>query len=1027
MAALLASATYTFRRTVLAAASGEDHTILQRIDKLIVDANNAYHARRYRDAISLYQQAEALVVAHLLPSGSRNPWASEILVRSAELVDTLIDVSAETLNGHQVAAPQSIPRPRAAISNDVVKQLDKNVRLSGLDATVLDSTESRAAAADWRLSRDYAAQGNTKAAEAFRASALKHDERTVSLLDKAFPANRGLVAASISDVLPFSLTAERSFTGQIAGVAVEMSWNAAENAKAVLQQSYKDRASSVSLDMVAKHTISDIAAELAHLFGYTIPLGLAEAYRAIGDFATAEGYYLQVAGYQYLNQPTEAPYVWQGLAGLYLDWGNALFRAGEVADAQARFVHVVNPDDTEPGGALYSAPPLAAATQQARTVLTGLSRYLADPTQACIDDGVHADIAEVILDVRAQLTKIVAGLDFFGHPAVSVPIWTFDYLQSVANQLAQQAVMVERDVINFWDQADRAQLTYVQLSQAVAQGDAEVDVMKAQLNVANQQLNVYQKGQTLAETRASNADANADDYADMSAAAIMHQALSAQLSGGDNGDAAQLNRLADRMNSGPYKISGSRGTLAAAESLAASKRSRAYEIATMGRTAHELHLAADQAAAEVGAAQAQVAAQGAALAAAQLRSAGARELLQTYQDATFTADVWKAMGDRMYALYRRYLTMALDVARLTQRAYNFENDTSVHLIKLDYTGDEVRGLLAADALLADIQSFTYDQLTSGRGKAQPVSHTISLAELRGYEFETSFRRTGVLDFETKVEDFDEVYPGSFGGRIQAVEVEVLGIVPPRGLSGTLTNTGVSSYRLPSDLWADGESGLRFRVQSRETQVLSDFDRRQDSQLFRVDPRLTGTFEGAGVASSWRLELPKAVNDLDYGAITDVRVTFHYLARFDVELQSRVLTRLETLPGIHERQRGIPLRWLYPEAFFALKQTGEAALSLRQRDFPTSQTKPVIESVDVLVVTEGVSAANLGVQLSTPGNAAAVTVTNANGIASSETLASPWAGLTGGTALGEFTLGLDADLSGLVNLALILNYSFTPKA
>jgi hypothetical protein len=93
---------------------------------------------------------------------------------------------------------------------------------------------------------------------------LKHDERAVSLLDKAFPNDRGLAAALGSDVLPFSLTAERRFNGQIAGVAVEMSWNAAENAKTALQQSYKDRIGSTRLDMIAKHTISDIAAELAH-------------------------------------------------------------------------------------------------------------------------------------------------------------------------------------------------------------------------------------------------------------------------------------------------------------------------------------------------------------------------------------------------------------------------------------------------------------------------------------------------------------------------------------------------------------------------------------------------------------------------------------------------------------------------------------------------------------------------------------------------------------------------------------------
>jgi len=111
------------------------------------------------------------------------------------------------------------------------------------------------------------------------------------------------------------------------------------------------------------------------------------------------------------------------------------------------------------------------------------------------------------------------------------------------------------------------------------------------------------------------------------------------------------------------------------------------------------------------------------------------------------------------------------------------------------------------------------------------------------------------------------------------------------------------------------------------------------------------FQGAGVASSWHLELPKDVNDLDFGSLLDVRLVFYYKARFDPDLAARVTTELATRPGFVSRQRALPLRWLYPDAFFAFQDTGQLSFSLGRADFRTNETVPVLESVGLLVVTD----------------------------------------------------------------------------
>ncbi|MEZ4623068.1 MAG: hypothetical protein R2867_47260 [Caldilineaceae bacterium] len=158
--------------------------------------------------------------------------------------------------------------------------------------------------------------------------------------------------------------------------------------------------------------------------------------------------------------------------------------------------------------------------------------------------------------------------------------------------------------------------------------------------------------------------------------------------------------------------------------------------------------------------------------------------------------------------------------------------------------------------------------------------------------------------------------------------------------------------------------MKYRVQSRETLVLSDYFARQDALLLTHDSRMTKIFQGAGLASTWRLEIPKSINDIDYSALTDVRLTFYYKARFDPQLQQNVLTQLAARPGIYARQRGIPLRWIYPMRFSGFRIPGA---SHSPAPATSATTKPHRNlPIGVLVITDGVlSPAGLNVALSTP--------------------------------------------------------------
>lgn len=1065
-------------------ASGPDAASLAAIEALMLQANQAFWSRHYQDAITDYQNAAGKIYALIDPQFDIAWLTKFVLPRDPALFQGFVSVAAEYLNVLPVNQPAAGPRPRVTVDPAVLAGNGSSSGL-GLQSAQLASRGAATALASWRLAQNYTALGMPQSAAHFAAQANAADPKVVQELDRTARGRNGAVTAApvtspvgtveetvaraanqaigthtlptlstealLSDApvahisealqagtrspLPTAFLEGRSAATMIDGQAVKLSWPAGSAAAPadIVSNIYQTRVQLGAMPdmLLAPLTPSDVALSLPHMYYYVIPLALAECYHALGDYATAETYYLEAASYQYINLVVESPYVWTRLATLYLDWGNSLFENDQPSDALPIYSNVVTPAWQAPTGQLYTVAGLKPGADIARQVIAALPNV----TGLAVDPQIKA----VVLDVRQQLLKIQGGLDYWGIWQPCVPIWTFDYLQQVAVNFTQLAVSAERDVINFWNNADQATLTRQQLSDAVDQANAEVYAQQMAVNAAAAEETVYADGVTLANQRASDAQAAATEYQSLSSQWIVHQALSTQLNGGDDGDASQLNSYADTMMSGSYSLSDSRGTLAAAEQLTAARQNRQYEVDTLQSTAAELQTAAIQAQDEANAAAARTAAAQAGLDAASTRATDAANDLTVFDNQTFTADVWNRLGNTMFTIYNRYFAMALRAARLMQKAYNFETDQSLALIKNSYASDEVNGLLGADLLMADIQSFTYDLITGTNTKAQPVKQTISLAQRFGYLFETQFRKTGTIDFTTTLDHFDAAYPGSYAGRIETVEIEVEGIVPPTGVSGLLTNSGISTYRVPSALWTETNDGRKYRVQPRETLIMSDYSPRSDVLVDPTDSRMMRIFEGAGPASAWHLELLPSINDLDYGAITDVKLTFSYLARFDPDLHDRVLEEITSKPGFNGRQRAIPLRWVFPDAFFAFQRSGTLSWELRQRDFPFNERSPVLTDVGIVVATTGATAAaNITVALTTPAHAAVSAATDTNGSIESDTTGSTWAPLASGTAVGSYALtitgasnpqlvqGGTLDLSGIVNIGFVLGYTFTAR-
>jgi hypothetical protein len=315
--------------------------------------------------------------------------------------------------------------------------------------------------------------------------------------------------------------------------------------------------------------------------------------------------------------------------------------------------------------------------------------------------------------------------------------------------------------------------------------------------------------------------------------------------------------------------------------------------------------------------------------------------LTAFENEFFTPETWSKMGDLLREVSRSYLFRAIRIAKLMERAYNFETDSELELIKDEYgeavasdqPGRDTR-LLGGDALLSDIESFTYHAITSKTRKASRIKDVLSLSSLYPAQFE-EFRRTGLLAFETDLYEFDRLHPGFYGQRIEAVELEVIGVL------------------------------------------------REDIFLYSAETGVRGLFQGLGLGTTWQLHLPKRSNDFDFRRIFDLQLAVYYSATFDAALRSKVLTT-PPRPAELARLRTYGLRYDFPDAWYGFYRDGETSFALDRFKLPMNQQSFKVRGASFRVVTTpGVSSKNVELEITAPGGTSATVKTNKDGVVSTD--------------------------------------------
>lgn len=709
---------------------------------------------------------------------------------------------------------------------------------------------------------------------------------------------------------------------------------------------------------------------LTHLYAYVLPLKIGDAYAQQRLFAKAEQLYLQAAAYSYLNTTIEATVLWVRLARNAVEWGDALYREENLDGAKAQYAKVVTEAGAAPASALYSTASLGVPAGIATQILAQLNNR-----PFPLDDW---EIAEPILKAFGQFRQILAGFDFYG--LLLAPIHTFEYLQNVAEGFAREAIQAESQYVNFIvrQQTDEAARRELETAKAMAEAEADSRYQMWQAAIADEK--AAQAAADLAGKRVEDAEEERAKYQASSASDLWARAASQALSGGQDAYVAEITELANKLDRGET-IQGPGPKLAAAETLAAGRRTQKYELQKMQDTIDELKknkVAADE---QYSSAQAHTTAAELQYQAALKRAELAAASLEAFDGNLFGPESWAKMAGVMKDIAQGYLFRGIRLAKLMERAYNFERDTTLKLIKNDYgigvanaTTGASTTVLGGDLLLSDVLSFTYAAITSRVRKSCRIKDVLSIASMFPAQFDT-FRQTGRLTFETDLYEFDRMHPGFFGQRLHGVELEVVGLLPESGIHGTLTAGGVTSFRR-----ADGTTATR--VQVIDTLALSEYTQREDGLMYTADTGVKGLFQGFGVGATWELHLPRRSNDLDLRRIFDIRLVLYYTAEYDRSLEASILAA-PVRPGELAWVRDFGLRYDFPDAWYGFYKAGTATVNLERLRLPMNQTNFSTEAVHARVITkEGVVAQGIQVRLTAPGGATGSANTDADGVVSS---------------------------------------------
>lgn len=816
-----------------------------------------------------------------------------------------------------------------------------------------------------------------------------------------------------------AFTKSLTIQGSSAVSTINLDANASAGIKGLLQTYCNTN----DLVFVADMCLSQIQmiAYLPHMYFFVIPMAIGDCLVGMGNLTQAATQYQSVLPYPYINKNFEIIKLWTRLAQVYLDLGDKYYRSakdnitGFVA-ARSLYENIVLLNKTlNNNSPLYKDPKFAS-------IKTRVTNFLAATDPIAYND--NPSITCLVLQALSRLQQINAQLNFFGFAPDYTPPFSFEYLQTTAKYFAQQTSDIEQRYIQYKSQAENEEFQREQLDQQAEVAGQTVILEQRGVTEAQAGINVAQASLNYAEVQRQNAMKAKQDFNNVRWELLELAGLEAWAGAAsvDQDDEVSITIS----GYGYYNTSGRRRSLVV-QDLAYQRTRISHEL-----EANKLQREIDSANAYKQVAQAQVAQAQARksiaeqrVKIAQLQQKQAIENRDFLDMQEFSSHLWYELALQARRLKQRYLDMATEIAFLMERAYNAETERNLRVIRYDYSNTTAKNLMGGDLLLADIDFFTYDHVTTIKTKKIPVKRVISIADSYAMSFH-QLQTTGQCFFQTELADFDRQHPGMYLCKLRNIELVIVGLANVTSVSGTIRNIGVSRFRK--------ENGtVVSRLYPADVMALSQYEIKQDALAFRFNPNDLRLFENNGIDTLWQLDLPLCANDFDYQDILDIQLVMYYDGFFSSSLETTIKA---SLPAKGTASRAFSMRMSFFDELYYLKNKGEGVILFDASLFPSNQKNFTRTMVTLKVAGKADTIAAIKLRLTSANNTGEIAMTtNAQGEVNDATTGKPLNVLLNKPMLDSWTLKITADdnpslvsngvlnLTGLDDIQLFFEYSF----
>jgi len=259
--------------------------------------------------------------------------------------------------------------------------------------------------------------------------------------------------------------------------------------------------------------------------------------------------------------------------------------------------------------------------------------------------------------------------------------------------------------------------------------------------------------------------------------------------------------------------------------------------------------------------------------------------VDTYMRDKFTnQELYDWTVSQIAAVYFQTYQLAYDLAKRAEKTFQFERGVaSSNFIKFGYWDSLKKGLLAGERLSLDLKRMEMAYLDQNRREYEITKH-VSLMLIDPLAL-IALKETGQCEVSLPEALFDADYPGHYMRRLKSASLTIPCVVGPyTSINCTLTllSNKTRIKPVPSDPYEENPDGEdnRFVTNFAPMQSIATSHAQNDSGLFELnfrDERYL-PFEGAGVISRWRIDLPKDSNAFDFDTLTDVVLHVKYNAR-----------------------------------------------------------------------------------------------------------------------------------------------------